>query len=259
MQYYQNTYSVEEAAWLNPATASLWVHCPEVAAIAVPGQFVNVKAPGYFLRRPISICEIDRQGGRLRLVVEVRGGGTEVIAHLRPGDSVDITAPLGTGFFVNPAKHPVLIGGGIGVPPLLELCKRYGGAAAVVNGFRSASQEILTEEFTRCTSAFTLCTNDGSAGVAGLVTGPLEELLQAGGRDILYACGPLPMLKAVAALAARYGVRCQVSMEQRMACGVGACLGCACRTKKPDGSGTYTHVCTNGPVFEADKILWDEL
>ena len=259
MQYYQGIYALEQVERLTPTAFGLWVACPDVAAIAAPGQFVNILVPGFFLRRPISICEIDRAGGRLRLVFEVKGGGTAALAQLRPGDSIDLLAPLGSGFFVNPAKHPVLVGGGIGAPPMLELAKRYGKAAAVVNGFRTAAQAILTDDFARYAGEVTLCTDDGSAGVKGLVTGPLEALLQSGGRDIVYACGPLPMLKAVAALAARYRIRCQVSMEERMACGVGACLGCACRTRKPGGGGAYTHVCTNGPVFEADKILWDEL
>ena len=229
--------------------------CPEVTELAEAGQFAQLLAPGFFLRRPISICQIDKAAGTIRMVFEVRGKGTEELSHLNAGDNIDLIAPLGHGFTKVDGKA-VCVGGGIGVPPMLGIASEYGSDAAVITGFRNAAAVILQEDLKAAGCETVLCTDDGSAGIHGFVTTALEQHLQSNKTDIIYACGPTPMLKAVAALAKQYGVRCEVSLEQRMACGVGACLGCACRTQQ-EGKEVYKHVCKDGPVFNAEEVIFD--
>ncbi|MCQ2407751.1 MAG: dihydroorotate dehydrogenase electron transfer subunit [Oscillospiraceae bacterium] len=237
---------------------SMVIECPEVAAKAQPGQFVNLLPDGSFtLRRPISICGIDREQGTLRIVFEVRGKGTEALSELRAGDSVNMLAPLGHGFSL-PDKNSrvILVGGGIGTPPMLPLAQYFGKNAVVISGFRNRDAVILQEDFAACGAKTILCTDDGSAGRSGLVTLPLEEEIKAEKPALICACGPLPMLKATAALAETYEIPCQVSLEERMGCGLGACLVCACRTQDADGNEQYLHVCKNGPVFNSQEVIW---
>ena len=165
-------------------------------------------------------------------------------------------APLGHGFTIDPSyKKVVLIGGGIGTPPMLPLAKLYGSRATVISGFRSAGAAILQEDFASAGAETILCTDDGSAGIHGFVTEPFKELAEQGGIDAVYACGPMPMLKNIAAICKEKGIFCQISLEERMACGIGACLGCACRTKRNDEE-YFAHVCKDGPVFNAEEVLW---
>ena len=235
---------------------SIEILCPEVADVARPGQFVHILPPGYTLRRPISICNIDKEKGTLRIVFIVKGDGTKDIAKLNEGQLIDMLAPLGHGFTVDDSyKKIVLIGGGIGTPPMLPLAKIYGEKAVVISGFRSAEAVILQEDFKATGAETILCTDDGTMGIKGFVTEPLKELLEKGGVDAVYTCGPTPMLKNIAALASEYGVYCEVSLEERMGCGIGACLVCACKTKK-DGEEHHAHVCKNGPVFDAKEVIW---
>ena len=231
------------------------VLCPEIAELAQPGQFAQLLAEGFFLRRPISICGIDKEAGTVRMVFEVRGSGTEQLAELNVGDNIDIIAPLGHGFTKLTGKA-VCVGGGIGTPPMLGIASLYGSDATVISGFRNAAAVILQEDFKAAGCETVLCTDDGSAGIHGFVTTALEQHLQMNKADIIYACGPAPMLKAIAAMAEKYGVRCEVSLEQRMACGVGACLGCACRTQQGDKE-VYKHVCKDGPVFDSREVIFD--
>lgn len=233
---------------------SFTFRCPEVAAQAKPGQFVNLKIPEFSLRRPISICEIDKTNGTLRLVFEVRGDGTEKLSMFEEGERIDMLAPLGNGFAVNPAGKAVVIGGGIGVPPMLELAKQFKGSASAVLGFRDASACILEKDFASCCRETLLYTDNGTKGEKGFVTDGLKKLLSHERPDVIYACGPEVMLKNVISLADTAGVRCQVSMEQRMACGVGACYVCACRMVM-DGKEYYGHVCKDGPVFDSKQLV----
>jgi len=232
-----------------------WVEYSDVSSVK-PGQFVNVKCNGFTLRRPISICEIDRGNGRLRLVFEVRGEGTRVLSSTEVGGSIDILAPLGNGFNLGEtSRRAVFVGGGIGVPPLLEAAKPFGKNADVIIGFRCADAAILKEDFERQGNIVTLVTEDGSAGEKGFVTAPLIRRLEVAPCDVIFACGPRPMLKAVAGEADKRSIPCFVSMEEHMACGVGACLSCACKVKM-DGREIYAHVCKNGPIFDAKRIVW---
>ena len=257
MRYTQSSCLITEKRALAEDIFSFTLHCPEIAAIAQPGQFVHILPKGFGLRRPISIAGIDAEKGTLRLVFAVRGKGTDALSSLSAGGLMDIIAPLGHGFTLKPdAAHVVLVGGGIGVPPMLPLAKYYGGKATAISGFRSFRQVILQEDFEQYGTQPICCTEDGSAGaVKGFVTAPLEQLLSEG-VDAVYACGPMPMLKAVAALCMRTHTFCEVSLEERMACGVGACLGCACQIKDADGEVQFRHVCKDGPVFKAEEVQW---
>lgn len=256
MKYTQGKYIILKKSAIAREMYSFEIHCPEVAAIAQPGQFVHIRVDGFTLRRPVSICEIDKNNGTLRIVFEIRGEGTAVIAKLNEGDLIDMLAPLGHGFTVNnDFKKVVLIGGGIGTPPMLPLAQIYKEKATVITGFRNAQAVILQEDFKKTEAETILCTDDGSAGIHGFVTQPFEELAKGGEIDAVYACGPMPMLKGIAKICADNGIFCEISLEERMACGIGACLGCACRTKKNDEE-YFAHVCKEGPVFNAQEVLW---
>ena len=235
------------------------IHCPDIAAVSKAGQFVHVRVPGFTLRRPISICEVEKAAGTIRILFDIRGEGTKVLANTKEGELVDVMGPLGNGFtLLDSDKTAVVVGGGIGVPPMLQTAKSYGKNATAILGFRSADKIVLTDDFEAQQNRVMLCTDDGSAGHHGVVTDLLKQRFDEGKPDIVYACGPKVMLKFVAKLCAEYGVRCQVSLEERMACGVGACLGCATPIRRDDGSVTYLHVCKDGPVFDAERVVFDD-
>ncbi|MCM1227362.1 MAG: dihydroorotate dehydrogenase electron transfer subunit [Clostridium sp.] len=256
MKYTQGKYQILSKFSLAKNIYSMEIGCPEIAEAAQPGQFVHILLPGLTLRRPISICEIDKEKGTLWIVFIVKGKGTEEMSKLNEGDLIDIMAPLGHGFTVNQFhKRVVLIGGGIGTPPMLPLAQIYGKKAIVISGFRNAQSVILQEDFRLAGAKTILCTDDGSAGRKCFVTDPLKEVLNSEKVDAVYACGPTPMLKNVAAIAAGKDVYCEVSLEERMGCGIGACLVCACKTKK-NGEEHFAHVCKNGPVFNAKEVVW---
>lgn len=257
MKYTQGKYRIIKKSAIAKEMYSLVIECPEVAAIAQPGQFVHIRVDGFTLRRPISICGIDRDKGTLRIVFEIRGEGTAELSKLNEGSLIDMLAPLGHGFTVNPEfKKVVLIGGGIGTPPMLPLAEIYGEKATVITGFRSADAVILQEDFKKTGAETILCTDDGSLGVHDFVTEPFEALVNMGDVDAVYACGPILMLKNISVLCNERCVDfCEISLEERMACGIGACLGCACRTKRNDEE-YFAHVCKDGPVFNAEEVLW---
>ena len=234
----------------------LVLDAPQIAAAAQCGQFVHIACgEGNLLRRPISICEAGE--GRLRIVFQVKGSGTEWLADRKEGDTLDVLGPLGHGFDTAAlGARPVLIGGGIGVPPMLQAakCAKAAGAAPrAVLGFRNKGAVILEEDFRAVCETF-VTTDDGSYARHGFVTDVLQELVaDATG---VAACGPKPMLKAIAAIAKQAGLPCQVSMEERMGCGIGACLVCACALKAENGETRYGHVCKDGPVFNAEEVEW---
>lgn len=257
MSYKQGKFPIVEKRAIAKGMFDITICCPEIAKITQAGQFAQVAAKGFFLRRPISICQSDPERGTIRLVFEVRGNGTEKISGLNKGDCIDIIAPLGKGFTLKRGKRVVCVGGGIGNPPLLEVARFYGCKATMISGFRSADAVILQDDFKNVAGEVVLCTDDGSAGFHGFVTQPLEKLLQEKKTDVIYACGPMGMLKNIAMLAEKYNVKCEVSLEQRMACGIGACLVCACRTVK-DSKEFMSHVCTDGPVFDSKEVVFDD-
>ena len=228
------------------------LECPELAALANPGQFAQIRLPGHTLRRPISICGIDKAAGTLRFVFQIRGEGTAELAQFQPGSEIEILAPLGNGFPVDPVKCTLLVGGGIGVPPMLGVAAELKEKAVAVLGFRNQDAVILEKDFQAVGAKTLIATDDGSYGHHGLVT----DLCKDQEFDCVMACGPAPMLKVVRALAEERGVPCYVSLEERMACGIGACLGCAVGLLKEDGSQYFGHVCKDGPVFESHRVAW---
>ncbi len=245
------------------------IKAPQIAGEAVPGQFLSLysKDGSKMLPRPISLCGIDREKGELRLVYRIAGAGTKEFSCLKEGDTIDVLGPLGNGFPLKPEKRAFLIGGGIGIPPLLELAKalqaeqesgRESGADSgrgmvrSVLGYRD-SQMFLKEEFEAYGPVYA-ATEDGSAGTKGNVLDAIRE--QGLKADIIYACGPTPMLRALKAYAAEQGMECWLSLEEKMACGVGACLACVCQSKNIDRHSQVHNkrICKDGPVFLADEI-----
>ena len=252
MKYDVKVCEILEKEELAKGIFSFVVSAGELAKAAKPGQFANILVPGKTLRRPISICEIDKEKETLRFVFEIRGEGTEQLSQYQVGDSFDILAPLGNGFQLGDTNRKALfVGGGIGVPPLLQGAKQFGANATVVLGFRNKDAMILREDFQAAGCNVIVATDDGSFGHHGLVTDCLSDVEA----DVIFACGPMPMLKALCRVAEERGIECQISLEERMACGIGACLGCACKMKRDDGSEGYGHVCKDGPVFDYRKLM----
>ena len=227
------------------------------ASFRAPGQFVHIRGgEGLLLRRPISVCSCmeDEPDDLLSIVFEVRGEGTRWLAGRELGDSLDVLGLAGNGFDLKPEGRYLLVGGGIGIPPMLGCAQYTGGRATAILGGRSRDKIIL-EDFFREDCAKVLCaTDDGSLGHHGFVDALVRrELSEDRGYDGVLACGPKPMLRNVAKVAEEFGIPCQVSMEERMGCGVGACLVCACDM----ADGSRKHVCKDGPVFDSREVDWD--
>lgn len=231
---------------------SIWLLDKDITAQASPGQFVSLycKDGSKLLPRPISICEIDKENNTLRLVFRVVGKGTLEFSKLRVGDSIEVMGPAGNGFILEGSKA-ILIGGGIGIPPMLQLAKELKTQTSVVLGYRD--ELFLNKEFEAFGQVY-ISTEDGSVGTKGNVIDAIREhKLEA---DIIYACGPTPMLKGVKAYAKEMGIKAQLSLEERMACGVGACFGCVCQSTEVDHHSNVKNkrVCKDGPVFYAEEV-----
>lgn len=257
MRYTQEMGKLLSKTELAPGVYNFVLSARSIAGAASAGQFVNVLCGSHQLRRPISIAGFDAELGILRLIFEVRGKGTDWLAGRGAGEMLDLVGPLGHGFpLSDPSKKAVLVGGGIGTPPLLPPAQFYGANATVITGFRNGGAAILQADFEAAGAKTILCTDDGSAGFHGFTTQALERHLEENDCGVIYTCGPKVMMRGVAKLAEAKGVPCYVSMEERMACGVGACLGCVCQTKDKDGL-HRTRVCLNGPVFDSKEVDWD--
>ncbi|MFI3286279.1 MAG: dihydroorotate dehydrogenase electron transfer subunit [Rikenellaceae bacterium] len=215
--------------------------------ITAPGQFVNVELEGRYLRRPISVSDYDAMG--FTIIYKVVGGGTDQMSRMSVGENLDILTGLGNGFNAAAACNaPLLVGGGVGVPPLYNLCKTLlaaGKKPTVVLGFNTAEEVFLADEFEALGAKVVVTTVDGSRGVKGFVTTALAEL----SFDYTYSCGPLPMLRAL--YDASEGTPGEYSFEERMGCGFGACVGCTCKTKYGN-----KRICKDGPVLTREEIIW---
>lgn len=218
----------------------------DTSDITAPGQFVNLKLSGLYLRRPISVCDVE--GDVLTLVYKVVGKGTAQMSRMAPGETVDLLTGLGNGYDLSVAgDHPLLLGGGVGVPPMYLLARRLreeGKAVSVILGFNKADEVFYEEEFRALGCDVTVATADGSRGIKGFVTDALPHTY-----SYFYTCGPEPMLKAVFKATKTSG---QFSFEERMGCGFGACMGCSCKTVTG-----YKRICKDGPVLRKEEILWE--
>lgn len=234
---------------------SLVVAAPKIAAIAQPGQFVHIRLADrldLLLRRPFSIADCDVNKGTLTIIYRVVGKGTAFMAKLKPGDRLDFMGPLGKGFSLA-ARRPLLVGGGMGLAPLVMLAKAFcDSPATLLMGGRNEHELFWPDIYAGVCQNIHITTDDGSIGRRGFTVDVLPELLTNNQFDIIFACGPHAMLKGVAKTAAQYGIACQVSLEEFMACGVGACLSCTCAGT----DGKRHKVCTDGPVFWAEEVAW---
>ena len=234
---------------------SMWIQADEIAGAAVPGQFISVytKDAGKLLPRPISLCQVDKEKGQLRIVYRVVGAGTSQFSGYQAGDDIEIMGPLGNGFPLERAagNKVFLIGGGIGIPPMLELARQLDCEKQAVLGYRDVL--FLNDEFENFSDVY-VATEDGSAGTKGNVLDAIRENgLKA---DVIFACGPTPMLRALKAYAEENGIECWLSLEEKMACGIGACLACVCQSKEVDEH-SHVHnkrICKDGPVFLAQEV-----
>lgn len=241
----QSTFTVIENNKLTSSVFEMKLS-GDVSDITSSGQFVNIKLDGLYLRRPISVC--DSENGALTLVYKVVGKGTEQMSKMQAGEKLDILTGLGNGYNTSLfGEKPVLLGGGVGVPPLYMLCKKLisqGKEVSVVLGFNTKDEIFYEDNFKALGAKVYVATADGSYGIKGFVTDALKDI----DYTYFYTCGPEPMLKALYKATATSG---QFSFEERMGCGFGACMGCSCKTV----SG-YKRICKDGPVLEKEEILW---
>lgn len=229
---------------------SMWIETG-ISKEARPGQFISVytKNDSKLLPRPISICEVEE--GKLRIVYRIAGYGTDEFSKYKEGDDITILGPLGNGFPLDKGTHAMLIGGGIGIPPMLQLAKSLNCEKEIVVGYRN--ELFLNEELSKYGNV-TIATEDGSVGTKGNVI----DAINANGlkADVILACGPMPMLRGIKAYAKENGIKAFISLEERMACGVGACLGCVCKSKEKDDHSKVNNkrICADGPVFDAEDV-----
>lgn len=234
---------------------SIWIASEKIANEAVPGQFVSLYCndKSRLLPRPISICEIDKEKGAIRLVYRIAGAGTMEFAKLEAGATIEVVGPLGNGFPLEKAKAKkvFLIGGGIGIPPMIEVAKQLDGEKIAICGYRDAT--YLTEELS-ANAKLIIATEDGSIGTKGNVLNAIEANQET--VDVIFACGPTPMLRAIKVYALENNIECYISMEEKMACGIGACLACVCQSKDVDHHSNVNNkrICKDGPVFLATEV-----
>jgi dihydroorotate dehydrogenase electron transfer subunit len=260
MSQYQEKANVTCVERFSEKNYRLTLDCPQIAGNSKPGQFVMIKTgPGKdpLLRRPFSIHQTSDEG-LIQIYFKVVGRGTEILARHRPGETLSVFGPLGRGYRVDTSAPSVIIGGGLGIAPLLFLVKencrlkKDCSKDLIILGAREKIEiEPLLDDFRKFGLSIHLATDDGSLGYHGFVTGVMESLNLPSGCNV-YSCGPEPMMAGVSALCKSKSIPCQVSVESVMACGMGACLGCS----RPAKKGTYTHVCLNGPVYEAEDLIW---
>lgn len=240
----------------SPLTESVYkmTLCGDISGITSPGQFVNIKLDGMYLRRPISVCDVDRKNGILTIIYKVVGKGTQMMSEMRAGCAkLDVLTGLGNGYDTDTSKSgssPLLLGGGVGVPPLYMLAKQLVSEekhVSVILGFNTKSEVFYENEFRELGANVAVTTADGSYGIRGFVTDAMRNYEN---YSYFYTCGPEPMLKAVYKASNTSG---QFSFEERMGCGFGACMGCTCKTVTG-----YKRICKDGPVLEKEEILWED-
>ena len=233
---------------------SMWIEAGQIASEAVPGQFITLysKDKSRLLPRPISICEVKPEEGTLRIVYRIAGAGTKEFSEYTAGDTLDICGPLGNGYELS-EEPAILVAGGIGIPPMLELAKRLSCEKTIVLGYRN-DQCFLAEEFKACGNVV-IATEDGSCGTKGTVLDAIRENKVRG--SVIYSCGPTPMLRALKTYAAEHEIKAWISLEEKMACGIGACLACVCKSEHTDHHTNVNNkrICKDGPVFDAQEVI----
>ena len=242
---YQGFYEIKSNKKLTESIFEM-VLIGDTSSITAPGQFINIKLDGFYLRRPISICDYDDSS--ITIIYKVVGEGTEVMSKMTVGNKLDVLCGLGNGFDTSKSlDKPVLIGGGVGVPPMYNLCKKLiseGKTVTVILGFNKKEEIFYEDEFKKLGADIKVTTVDGSYGIKGFVTDALKETKY----SYFFTCGPMPMFKAIESTAITSG---QYSFEERMGCGFGACMGCSCKTKYGN-----KRICKDGPVLEREEIIW---
>lgn len=242
---YQGFYEIKSNVKLTESIYEM-VLVGDTSSITAPGQFINIKLDGFYLRRPISICDYDDK--TITIIYKVVGEGTEVMSKMNAGEMLDVLCGLGNGFDTSKSlDKPVLIGGGVGVPPMYNLCKKLiseGKKVTVILGFNKKDEIFYEDEFKKLGADVKVTTVDGSYGIKGFVTDALKEI----DYSYFYTCGPMPMFKAIENTATTSG---QYSFEERMGCGFGACMGCSCKTKYGN-----KRICKDGPVLVREEIIW---
>ena len=243
---YQGFYEIKSNKKLTDSIFEM-VLIGDTTSITAPGQFINIKLDGFYLRRPISICDYDDTS--ITIIYKVVGSGTEAMSKMNSGEKLDVLCGLGNGFDTSKAlDKPVLIGGGVGVPPMYNLCKKLiseNKKVTVILGFNKQDEIFYEDEFKKLGADVTVTTVDGSYGIKGFVTDAMKSM----DYTYFYTCGPEPMLKAIYNASATSG---QMSFEKRMGCGFGACMGCSCKTITG-----YKRICKEGPVMRKEEILWE--
>ena len=242
---YQGIYEIKSNIKLAESVYEM-VLLGDTSSLRSPGQFINIKIDGLFLRRPISVCDYDENS--ITIIYKVVGEGTELMSEMQSGEKLDVLCGLGNGFDTSKSgDNPVLIGGGVGVPPMYNLCKKLiseGKKVTVILGFNNADEIFYEDKFKALGADVKVTTIDGSYGIKGYVTDALKET----NYTYFYTCGPMPMFKAIENTATTSG---QYSFEERMGCGFGACMGCSCKTKYGN-----KRICKDGPVLEREEIIW---
>ena len=241
----QGIFEIKENTALNESVMKMTL-VGDTSAILRPGQFINIKLDGFFLRRPISVC--DATENEITIIYKIVGNGTEYMSKMRAGEKLDVLSGLGNGYDTSlSGNSPLLLGGGVGVPPLYMLAKNLiaeGKKVGVVLGFNTASEIFYREEFIKLGAEVYVTTADGSYGIKGFVTDAMKNMEY----SYFYTCGPEPMLKAVCSCSNTSG---QLSFEERMGCGFGACMGCSCKTLTGN-----KRICKEGPVMKKEEIIW---
>ncbi len=242
---YQGFYTIKSNVKLTESIYEMVLE-GDTSSITASGQFINIKLDGFYLRRPISICDYDDT--TITIIYKVVGEGTEAMSKMQVGEKLDVLCGLGNGFNTSKSSaNPVLIGGGVGVPPMYNLCKKLiseGKSVTVILGFNKQDEIFYEEEFNKLGAKVLVTTVDGSYGIKGFVTDALKSL----DYSYFFTCGPMPMFKAIESTATTSG---QYSFEERMGCGFGACMGCSCKTKYGN-----KRICKDGPVLEREEIIW---
>ena len=242
---YQGFYEIKSNKKLTDSIYEMILE-GDTSSITAPGQFINIKLDGFYLRRPISICDYDEK--TITIIYKVVGEGTEVMSKMNSGEKLDVLCGLGNGFDTSKSlDKPVLIGGGVGVPPMYNLCKKLiaeGKNVTVILGFNKKDEIFYEDEFKNLGADVKVTTVDGSYGIKGFVT----DALKCTEYSYFYTCGPMPMFKAIELTATTSG---QYSFEERMGCGFGACMGCSCKTKYGN-----KRICKDGPVLTREEIIW---